>query len=330
LAIITISAQTARSFEQPRPAKNRTQTITQRSHLKADRRFRELSTSLPLSDFDQKLLLPFNNGQDIQLEMASEPDRLYQVFAHVSLPILFIVFSETQLQDLMLDRISVFVEENHFSTDGLATHPYEMADGHDLRGTDIALFFSRMKEDGMPLTAEEERLLGSLVQAGYLTTTPNGDYRETARFALASAAMPVDRATLIHELCHMLYMTDATYASRVQRSWQTLPEQLQTKIRQTIVNFGYASAINRPDILYTEFAAYFRDPRSFKDVTQKLNKTNLFTDAELNMLRQRLRRLDHGSPLLKEWHFKAHQATPIDNNREKAAVTSISRKTSVY
>jgi hypothetical protein len=63
-----------------------------------------------------------------------------------------------------------------------------------------------------------------------------------------------DLQTKKHELLHALYGMDSSYRRQIYTLWNSLSDQEQQRVRQTLLGLGYP---DRQDLLLDEFQAYY-------------------------------------------------------------------------
>lgn len=174
-----------------------------------------------------------------------------------------------------------------------------MAFGHDLLVSELALFFNLAARDHLEMFPEEEALRDFLIQQGLIQvwrdiyralkpdvvilSVPQVQGRREGEPAVSEGAR---RAVLTHEFAHGEYYTNTYYAEYCRKFWKnSLTDAQRQSFTQFLTKYNYDP--NQDELLMNEMQAYLMftpDPASFN--AAKLG----VSDAELAAMREAFRR----------------------------------------
>lgn len=190
-------------------------------------------------------------------------DLYFEVKKHQNLPVYYLHFQDEKLQDLMFERMVTFSDEGGKKLDlkKIKNPEYEGTDGMNIAGQEIASFYNLMKESNQKLNAAEEHLIESLIKKGDLALE-NGRLKTTKNFAVISSAKQSAPSTAFHELRHAIYVTDPSYRKKVINLYDGLNNSEKQMVKSILDDVGDHKPENGMEVFYTEFGAYFRDPKT--------------------------------------------------------------------
>jgi len=137
-------------------------------------------------------------------------------------------FADYQIQDRYLKRLAFFTEKPGFRGRLAADDEIEALHGwnaHDYSPGSLAAFFTKARDTGFNLNAEETTLLELLVSYGVITRDADGALGEGRGAIISITRESTDslrRTFLDHESSHALFFQDAEYRKLAARLWASL------------------------------------------------------------------------------------------------------------
>ncbi len=130
------------------------------------------------------------------------------------------------------------------------------AEGHDLKLSDIAIFYNRCAADGVTLTAKEEELLGTMRTHGLLRKNDLCQYEATVPRVLIGMSRSSEnrREIFVHEYSHALYFLDSDFHAEVSKTWHTLRSDVRRFLTGALTAGGYDAGTE--ELIETEVQAY--------------------------------------------------------------------------
>jgi hypothetical protein len=217
-------------------------------------------TGMEITQLPAEAPLPADPGSLLTWDVASwrRPD--FELFSWDRFPhVLIFDTASYDVQDALFNRLAFFVEKAGHA--GKIEAPAALAgihgyNAHDYRAEDLARFFTTADEQGVALSAEEEKLAALLVENGVIQKTGSGYAPgEGCVISLSRSSSPVLRDLLLtHECFHGAFFSLPAFREATEKEWASLSPLEQQVWKGFLASRAYD--IEDRYLLVNEFQSY--------------------------------------------------------------------------